>query len=82
MTTTFLKLAFGGIRSRRLASGLTVLIASAAAAAIVLALEVGATGRDPWQRTFDAAHRPRLGARRFAGRGAQDRDAPRRRRAR
>jgi putative ABC transport system permease protein len=56
MTTTFLKLAFGGIRSRRLASGLTVLIASAAAAAIVLALEVGATGRDPWQRTFDAAH--------------------------
>jgi putative ABC transport system permease protein len=56
MTTTLLKLAFAGIRSRRLASGLTVLIASAAAAAIVLALEVGATGRDPWQRTFDAAH--------------------------
>jgi putative ABC transport system permease protein len=56
MTTTLLKLAFAGIRSRRLASGLTVLIASAAAAAIVLALEVGATGRDPWQRTFDAAN--------------------------
>ena len=28
----------------------------AAAATIVLALEVGATARDPWQRTFEAAH--------------------------
>ena len=33
-----------------------VLLAGAAAATIVLALEVGATARDPWQRTFDAAH--------------------------
>jgi putative ABC transport system permease protein len=56
MTATLVKLAFAGIRSRLLASALTVLLSSAAAATIVLALEVGATGRDPWQRTFDAAN--------------------------
>jgi ABC-type lipoprotein release transport system permease subunit len=55
MTVTLVKLAFVGIRSRLLASALTVLLSSAAAATIVLALEVGATARDPWQRTFDAA---------------------------
>jgi putative ABC transport system permease protein len=56
MTATLLKLAFAGIRSRALASGLTILLSGAAAATIVLALEVGATVRDPWQRTFDAAN--------------------------
>lgn len=56
MTATVVKLAFSGIRSRLLASALTVLLSSAAAATIVLALEVGATARDPWQRTFDAAN--------------------------
>jgi ABC-type lipoprotein release transport system permease subunit len=56
MTVTLVKLAFAGIRSRLLASALTILLASAAAATIVLALEVGATARDPWQRTFDAAN--------------------------
>jgi ABC-type lipoprotein release transport system permease subunit len=56
MTATLVKLAFAGIRSRLLASALTILLSSAAAATIVLALEVGATGRDPWQRTFDAAN--------------------------
>jgi putative ABC transport system permease protein len=56
MTATLVKLAFAGIRSRLLASALTVLLSSAAAATIVLALEVGETARDPWQRTFDAAH--------------------------
>jgi len=35
---------------------LTVLLAGAAAATVVLALEVGDTGRDPWERTFAAAH--------------------------
>ncbi|MFI7062341.1 ABC transporter permease [Kribbella sp. NPDC050124] len=55
MTGTLIRLAFAGIRSRLLASVLTVLLCSAAAATIVLALEVGATARDPWQRTFDAA---------------------------
>jgi putative ABC transport system permease protein len=56
MTATLVKLAFAGIRSRMLASALTILLSSAAAATIVLALEVGATARDPWQRTFDAAN--------------------------
>ena len=50
------KLAFAGIRSRLLASALTILLSAAAAATIVLTLEVGATTRDPWQRTFDAAN--------------------------
>lgn len=56
MTATLVKLAFAGIHSRLLASALTILIASAAAATIILALEVGATARDPWQRTFTAAN--------------------------
>jgi ABC-type lipoprotein release transport system permease subunit len=56
MTATLIKLAFAGIRSRLLASALTILLSSVAAATIVLALEVGATARDPWQRTFDAAN--------------------------
>jgi putative ABC transport system permease protein len=56
MTATLVKLAFAGIRSRVLASTLTILLSSAAAATIVLALEVGQTARDPWQRTFDAAN--------------------------
>jgi hypothetical protein len=56
MTATLVKLAFAGLRSRLLASALTILLSSVAAATIVLALEVGATARDPWQRTFDAAN--------------------------
>jgi putative ABC transport system permease protein len=56
VTATLVKLAFAGIRSRLLASALTILLSSAAAATIVLALEVGDTARDPWQRTFDAAN--------------------------
>ena len=56
MILTLVKLSFSGIRSRLLASVLTVLLTGAAAATIVLALEVGATARDPWLRTFDAAH--------------------------
>jgi ABC-type lipoprotein release transport system permease subunit len=56
MTAILVKLAFAGIRSRLLASVLTVLLSGAAAATIVLALEVGATARDPWQQTFTAAN--------------------------
>jgi putative ABC transport system permease protein len=56
MSSTLAKLAFAGIRSRLLASVLTILLSGAAAATIVIALEVGATARDPWQRTFDAAN--------------------------
>src|SRR5262245_51742014 len=56
MTALLLRLAFAGIRSRLLASALTVTIAGTAAATIVLGLEVRASGADPWQRTFAAAN--------------------------
>ncbi len=56
MTTLIFKLAFAGIRSRLLASALTIAIAGAASATIVLALEVRSSGLDPWQQTFDAAN--------------------------
>jgi putative ABC transport system permease protein len=85
MTVTLVKLAFAGIRARLLASALLILLSSAAAATIVLALEVGATARDPWQRTFDAAHGAHVlvtaaaegDARRIAALpGVVERDAP------
>ena len=60
MTTLLVRLAFAGIRSRLLASALTIAIAGAAAATIVLALEVRSSGRDPWQQTFDAANGPHV----------------------
>ena len=56
MTVVLVRLAFAGIRSRLLPSALTVAIAAAAVATIVLALEVRSSGVDPWQRTFDAAN--------------------------
>ena len=56
MTAMLFKLAFAGIRSRLLASALTIAIAGAASATIVLALEVRSSGLDPWQETFDAAN--------------------------
>jgi putative ABC transport system permease protein len=56
MTVLLFKLAFAGIRSRLLASALTIAIAAAAVATIVLALEVRSTGLDPWQRTFAEAN--------------------------
>ena len=56
MTRIVLRLAFAGIRHRLLASALTIILSAAAAATVVVALEVGATGREPWQRTFEAAH--------------------------
>jgi putative ABC transport system permease protein len=56
MTAMLLKLAFAGIRTRLLTSALTVTIAGAAAATIVLGLEVRSSGVDPWERTFAAAN--------------------------
>jgi len=56
MTRTLVRLAFAGLRSRLLATALTVLLAGAATTTLVLVLEVRETGRDPWQRTFEAAH--------------------------
>ena len=56
MTLVLVRLAFAGIRSRLLASALTIAIAAAAVATIVLALEVRSSGIDPWQRTFAEAN--------------------------
>lgn len=56
MTRTLARLAFSGIRSRILASTLTVLLGGTAAATVVLALELGDVSRGPWERTFAAAH--------------------------
>ena len=52
MTVMLVRLAFAGIRSRLLASLLTIAISATAVATIVLALEVRSAGNDPWQRTF------------------------------
>ena len=56
MTVMLLRLAFAGIRSRLLASALTIVIAAAAVGTIVLALEVRSSGIDPWERTFTEAN--------------------------
>jgi putative ABC transport system permease protein len=56
MTVMLVRLAFAGIRSRLLASVLTIAISATAVATIVLALEVRSAGNDPWQRTFAAAN--------------------------
>jgi len=56
VTVLLFKLAFAGVRSRLLSSALTIAIAGAAAATIVLALEVRSSGIDPWQRTFAEAN--------------------------
>ena len=75
MTVTLVKLAFAGIRSRLLASALTILLSSAAAATIVLALEVGG------DRARSLAAHVRCGQRRprdcdgaLGGRRAHDRE--------
>ena len=56
MTITLFRLAFSGMRTRLLGAVLTIVIAAAAAATLVIALEVRGSGVDPWQRTFEAAH--------------------------
>jgi len=56
MTLMLIGLAFAGMRSRLLATALTIAIAAAAAGTIVLALEVRSTGIDPWDRTFSEAN--------------------------
>ena len=56
MSITLIRLAFSGIRSRIPASVLTILVTGSAAATIVIALSLGSTISDPWQRTFVAAN--------------------------
>ena len=56
MILVLARLAFAGIRTRLLASALTIAIAAAVVSSLVIAVEIRATGVAPWQRTFDAAH--------------------------
>jgi putative ABC transport system permease protein len=56
MTRTLARLAFGGIRGRLLASALTVALAAAPVATLLIALDLRAAALDPWQQTFDAGH--------------------------
>jgi len=56
MSAMLVRLAFAGIRSRLLASALTIAIGAAVVATIVIALEVRSAGVDPWQRTFAKAN--------------------------
>jgi hypothetical protein len=56
MRLVLVRLAFAGIRSRLLASAITIAVSATAVATIVLALEVRSTGIDPWERTFAAAN--------------------------
>jgi putative ABC transport system permease protein len=54
MTRLFVKLAFSGLRRRRLQAALTVIVVAGAAATLTLALGVGSVADRPWERTFDA----------------------------
>lgn len=54
MSRVFLKLAFAGLRRRRLQAALVVLVAFAAAAALTVALGVGRVADRPFDRTFEA----------------------------
>lgn len=56
MTKVIFKLAFAGLRGRRLQAALSVLVVSAAAAALTLALGVGSVADRPWERTFEATN--------------------------
>lgn len=56
MIRLLVKVAFAGLRKRQLATFLTIVLSATLSAVVVMALEVGETARDPWQRTFDAAN--------------------------
>ncbi|HYJ67396.1 MAG TPA: FtsX-like permease family protein [Nocardioidaceae bacterium] len=56
MTRLLFRLAFAGMRTRLVACVLTLAVAGGAVSTIVLTLEVGASGQDPWRQTFDAAN--------------------------
>src|SRR3712207_424547 len=56
MTRVYLKLAFSGLRRRRLQAALTVVVVAAATATIALAQGVGRVADRPWERTFEATN--------------------------
>jgi putative ABC transport system permease protein len=67
MTRLTLKLAFAGLRGRRLQAALSVLVVAAASAALTLALGVGSVADRPWERTFEATNGAHVTAMTLAG---------------
>jgi putative ABC transport system permease protein len=60
MTWIQIRLAFAGMRQRRLQSALTVIVVAASAAALTVAVGVGRVVDDPWARTFEATNGPHV----------------------
>jgi putative ABC transport system permease protein len=56
MTRLTFKLAFAGLRGRRLQAALSVVVVAAASAALTLALGVAGVADRPWERTFEATN--------------------------
>lgn len=56
MARLYVKLAFSGLRRRRLQAALTVAVVAAAAAALTVAHGLGRVADDPWERTFEATN--------------------------
>ena len=76
MTRILAKLAFAGIRHRRLYTALTVIVVAAAAAALTIALGVSQVADRPFERTFEQTHGAHVTATGFSevegGRGTAD----------
>jgi putative ABC transport system permease protein len=62
MTRLFTKLAFAGLRRRKLQAALTVLVVAAAAGALTIALGIDRVADKPWERTFEATNGAHVGA--------------------
>jgi putative ABC transport system permease protein len=67
MTSVYLRLAFAGLRRRRLQAALTVVVVAAATAALTVALGVGRVADRPFERTFAETNGAHVIARTFAG---------------
>jgi putative ABC transport system permease protein len=64
-----IKLAFAGLRRRRLQAVLTVVVVATATAALTVALGVGRVADRPYERTFEATNGAHVVARTFQGSG-------------
>jgi putative ABC transport system permease protein len=62
MASIYLKLAFAGLRRRRLQTALTVVVVAAAAAALTIALGIGRVADRPFERTVEATNAPHVTA--------------------
>jgi putative ABC transport system permease protein len=67
MARIYLKLAFAGLRRRRLQAALTVLVVATATGALTVALGVGRVADRPFERTFEATNGAHVVARTFQG---------------